>query len=600
DTGLTTERASANGATDAYDTSSEAVVLKWSGPVTEHEPNYFLNDRTFLELLLPELGGDREVGVTLDTGAQQKTVQVGVVAKGFETAPIWLSPTARYAITLRRVSAIQPGWRKFDAGFGPVTFSSDDRQIPDWLHEYVLVDFKTSSVVSLTNTPVGNPLAPLKVVWINDRVAIVSNVFPPNTSAAEEVPDNSIRPAIIEYDVVSTRWKKIIDTPQSTLSGPKDTRPERFTDIEWRGDELTITRTAGSHGALDPLIFDRGKSWELVPPRRTHSGRQKVPLRLIEDLGTPPRLVFDSVAGELDLTPQIEGLATSYVAAQVREFTWTSASGRSWRGALVFPREYRVGERFPLVIQTHGLDPQKFLSRGPSPTVFAAQALAANNMFVLQMEDQFDTISSLAEGPTMTDAYESAIRTLSAEGLVDAKRVGLVGFSRTAYHVKYAISHATTPYVAAVTADGFDFGYMFYINFFDQENGALRRDAERVNGGPPFGPGLKSWFERAPALRADKIETPLLVQAIGPASLLYEWEMYAALKLQERPVELQYFPDGDHNLAKSCEQVASVEATVDWLTYWISGTVHPESKSIESYRRWKRAASDFQMQDSVN
>jgi hypothetical protein len=597
-TAAVTSMGSAQGRTDAYDVTDTAIALKWSEAVKEPAlPGYFLRQRTLLDLFLPEYSGDRHISVTLIKNGNTQTIPVGVATVGFESMPIWLSPTARYAVTLRRVARIEPSWRKFDAGFGPIVFSSSDEQIPDWLLEYVLIDFERGKASSLTNTPAGDPLAPLKVIWLDERTAIVSNVYPPVSDSDAHVPDSTIRPAIIELNVASGGWRKIADTPKSPLNSARRGPSERFTDVNWQAGKLIVSRSAGTNGELAPLVFARGRQWQqLAAHRRDDQSSRFGKLTYSQNLASPPRLLFTAKGRVRDVTGEFDGLSTQYQPAHVEEFSWKSASGRAWRGGLIFPLDFRQGKRFPLVIQTHGYDPTIFLARGPSSTVFAAQALAANNFFVLQMEDQFDTISTVAEAPTMAEAYEGAIATLSAQGLIDPQRVGLVGFSRTAFHVKYAISHARVPYRAAVTADGFDFGYFFYLNFFDRENGALRRDAERVNGGAPFGQNLQSWIERSPALASAKIQTPLLVQVMGPASLLYEWEMYAVLKLQDRPVELMYFPDGDHNLIKSCEQAASTAATVDWLNLWINGKEQLDPAKADQSWRWRKliSASDAQ------
>src|SRR5690606_17646383 len=131
--------------------------------------------------------------------------------------------------------------------------------------------------------------------------------------------------------------------------------------------------------------------------------------------------------------------------------------------------------------------------------------------------------------------YEALVEKLTAEGLVDPAKVGLSGFSRTSFHVKYAISHAGSRFAAAATADGFDMGYMTYVTALNVDNGSVQRDVERANGGSPYDRGIFSWLKKSPVMRAARIETPLLMQAIRPASLGYEWDMYAALTSLGRP-----------------------------------------------------------------
>jgi hypothetical protein len=101
--------------------------------------------------------------------------------------------------------------------------------------------------------------------------------------------------------------------------------------------------------------------------------------------------------------------------------------GLSWQGGLFWPRSYRPGRRYPLVIQTHGFSPTEFRPSGIYPTAFAAYALAGSEMFVLQVQDCPITVTT-DEGRCNVDGYERAIQSLSNQGLIDSKDVGIVRF----------------------------------------------------------------------------------------------------------------------------------------------------------------------------
>ena len=71
---------------------------------------------------------------------------------------------------------------------------------------------------------------------------------------------------------------------------------------------------------------------------------------------------------------------------QASVYKWKDKEGREWKGGLYKPGNYKSGQRYPLVIQTHGfgnqnLDPPVFSE------AFAARALAAKGIVVLQVED---------------------------------------------------------------------------------------------------------------------------------------------------------------------------------------------------------------------
>jgi len=151
------------------------------------------------------------------------------------------------------------------------------------------------------------------------------------------------------------------------------------------------------------------------------------------------------------------------------------------------------------------------------------------------------------------------------------------------------LTHSDDQFAAAVIADGLDMSYMQYMLFelWKEDRGSNRGEAAIINGASPFGDGLARWRERAPGFNLDRVRAPLLVQAIGPHSLVAEWEGYAGLMLQRKPVEMLYIPDGAHVLVRPWERLASQQGTVDWFRFWLKGEEDPDPAKGEQYARWR-------------
>jgi len=96
------------------------------------------------------------------------------------------------------------------------------------------------------------------------------------------------------------------------------------------------------------------------------------------------------------------------------------------------------------VFQTHGFNEKEFLTDGAFPTAMAARPMAAG-MPVLQVREipiSPSVMSSPQEVETMREGYVAAIEQLDAEGLIDPHKVGIIGFSRTGWHVLNTLLHA--------------------------------------------------------------------------------------------------------------------------------------------------------------
>ncbi len=197
----------------------------------------------------------------------------------------------------------------------------------------------------------------------------------------------------------------------------------------------------------------------------------------------------------------------------------------------------------------------------------------------------YDDLVTAQEASNRVVGFESAIDHLTSQGVVDPKRVGIIGFSRTCYHVESALINDPDRFAAATIADGVDASYMQYLLFAES---SLARESEQIYGNVPFGEGLREWTQRSPGFRLDRIQTPLRVEAIGPFSLLGEREIYASLWKQGKPVDLIYFPSGQHILQKPLERMASQQGNVDWFRFWLKGEEDPDPAKSKQYARWRK------------
>jgi hypothetical protein len=150
--------------------------------------------------------------------------------------------------------------------------------------------------------------------------------------------------------------------------------------------------------------------------------------------------------------------------------------------------------------------------------------------------------------------------------------------------VKYTLTHSSQHFAAAVAADGYDGGYLQYLVNRDQN---ANSDADAVIGARPFGPGLEVWLKRSPGFALDKVQTPILLQALTPGNLLGEWEWFSGLRLLDKPVDLIYVPTGTHILMKPWDRIVSEEGSVDWFCFWLKNEEDSAPAKADQYARWR-------------
>jgi dienelactone hydrolase len=321
-----------------------------------------------------------------------------------------------------------------------------------------------------------------------------------------------------------------------------------------------------------------------------HSPKESLVLTVTESLNSPPVLVArDEESGRsrtiFDPNPQLADIDMGSVSV----YTWHDPQGRTIHGGLVKPPGWTRGKRYPLVIQTHGFDDKSFFRVGYDDTSSAGRALAGRDMIVLQVKEPGGPHSESWQAGTEEgeDVYLAAIDQLTAEGVIDPTKVGITGYSYTGLLVTTAIVRAPDRFAAAAMADT-DPGTLWGHSTYVDEGSMSRLSANLVAGALPYGDGLKTWLDRVAALSSEKIRAPVLYTAADPWHLMAFWELYASLRDQGKPVELQYFRSGQHSIRKPLQRWAHEEMLVDWFDFWLNDHEDPDLSKAEQYGRWHK------------
>ena len=329
-----------------------------------------------------------------------------------------------------------------------------------------------------------------------------------------------------------------------------------------------------------------GLAWTPFAPRtRSESGRLR--LTVSESLNQPPVLVAtntdtDESRTVFDPNPQMANI----LVLPVDVFEWEDQHGRTNVGGLIKPANFEVGRKYPLVIQTHGFDRNRFFRVGYSDTANAGRALASRDIVVLQVEEP----SAWDETPINIekaglDVYVAAIDELVSSGIIDAERVGISGYSFTGLAVANSISRAPERFSAAVVANSDPLTMTGYYSYVDSP---LHGVTERfLTGAPPIDDGLQVWIDKSPSMSTSSITAPVLVSVTDPMHLLSLWDFYAALRYQGKAVELHYIRSGKHNIVKPLHRIAHQEMIVDWFDFWLNGHEDGDPSKVDQYISWR-------------
>jgi hypothetical protein len=514
-----------------------------------------------------------------------------------------LSPNKRFAVVLTGVKTVPQSWEEYQSPPQSPTVRPIKRDEPgiispfsvDLLREYGLVNLQTGSFTKLMAMDARSLFYSGRgaAVWsVTGKRLLLTDVFLPLEGIQGAERARRLQPcavAVFEVNLHSAHCLRSNKTGDSSGNGGA------LQGVTFGVDEDTVVANYRGEPDHTEIYYRKGDEWAVFSDMDRSQTLQEQTIRtdapllkIKQQLNELPKLwLEDKSAG----SSQIELWDPNPQLSQVRfgeasVYSWRDKSGYNWSGVLIKPVGYVPGRRYPLVIQTHGFDPDSFVTDGAYPTAMAARPLASAGIMVLQIGGRFDHIDQLDEPRDNNLAYDSAIEALSVDGLVDSTKVGITGFSRTCWYVETALEDKPHQFAAATISDGVDFSYMQYM-LYGPGDPLIQEDSERIYGGRPTQGGLAKWMKNAISFHLDEVQTPLRIEAISPKSVLTEWEIYASLQIQGKAVELFYLPEGVHILQKPLDRLASEQGNVDWYRFWLQGYERPNPEDPHQYTHWR-------------
>ena len=494
----------------------------------------------------------------------------------------WLSPDGRKVIAL--VPYKQPIPAAFFEDFeqplndavqrikGAVEFDEQGlAELPNWWAlKFVLIDTATGHQQDIIENTVNAFTGTFfRVRWLPDSsgAVLAGSFLPTGPSAPEAWRSRYQQPAIVHVDVASGTVTRIADVPSY-----RSAEPGYAMDDLWLGQDhqVHVTLRARSGRDVTSYVYRKGADGWTVEPGRPHQGRDGRTLRLSveQGLNTPPEIVAtDDATGSrrtmTDLNPGFTGLTFG----KAEPYDWVDAEGRAWRGGLVYPPGFVPGRRYPLVIQTHGFQPETFLIDGAAPWgPYAAQALANRDMVVLQLPDNYErgSVGRRMEVTIHRHGMEAAIADLSSRGVIDHHRVGIMGLSASCLYVDEMITFSDHPIAAAAITDGLMLSFGMFIRFHGLDAG-MGQFEPYVDGGLPWGATLPTMLSRYSTFNLDRVKTPLRIERYlnGLRYVGEYWDTYALLKRLGKPVEFVVYPHANHQTINPLDRMASAGGNVD-------------------------------------
>jgi dipeptidyl aminopeptidase/acylaminoacyl peptidase len=258
---------------------------------------------------------------------------------------------------------------------------------------------------------------------------------------------------------------------------------------------------------------------------------------------------------------------------------YRNAQGQRLQGALYHPAGYVPGKQYPMVVYVY-----ERLSQGvhnyvaPSErSAYNTAVFTANGYFVLQPDIVFRPRDP---GLAAVDCVTAAVKAVLATGMVDPKRVGLVGHSWGGYEASF-IPTQTNLFAASIAGAPITNLLSFYgaIHWGPGLPEPAHFETGQARMEVPFWVDLPAYIRNSPTLFINKLQTPMLIffgDKDGTVDFRQGVEMYNYARRAGKQLVMLVYANEDHSAREKPNQIDYHRRILQWFGHYLKGEEAPD------------------------
>jgi dipeptidyl aminopeptidase/acylaminoacyl peptidase len=297
------------------------------------------------------------------------------------------------------------------------------------------------------------------------------------------------------------------------------------------------------------------------------------------------------VGGDLRAAKQISktnAFQGDYAWGRAELVDFKSSTGRALQAALFYPANYDAARKYPMIVYPYELRSQLVHDYvAPSDRgYYNVNVWTANGYFVLLPDIVF---RARDPGVATVESLEPAVRAITARGIVDSTKVGLVGHSWGGYEAAFVPTR--THIFAASVAGAAITNFLSFPGAIHWSPGIAEFDHWETGQGrmevPPW-EDPEAYLRNSPIAKVHELRTPMLLM-FGDADGTVDWhqgiEFYNfARRAGRENVVMLVYPGEDHGLRKKENQIDYHRRINQWFGHWLKG--EPAEKWMREGQTW--------------
>lgn len=276
------------------------------------------------------------------------------------------------------------------------------------------------------------------------------------------------------------------------------------------------------------------------------------------------------LAKKTDSNPELKGIKLT----KQEVISWTGPDNWKIEGVLTYPKDYKVGTKYPLLLQLHG-GPEGVSANGwNTRAVYPVQWYAANGYFILEPNYRgsqgrgvnFAKGDHKDLGGKEFDDVLAGIDHLITKGMVDPNKVGTGGFSYGGYFSAWAGTKHSKRFKAAVMGAGIS----NWISFSGTTE--IIHENSLVHWDLWWNENMDLVWDRSPLAHINDAQTPMLIVHGGADTrvpISQSEEMYNALKLKKVHTQFITYKRQPHGISEREAQIDYMNRTLEWFKEYV-------------------------------
>jgi dipeptidyl aminopeptidase/acylaminoacyl peptidase len=252
-----------------------------------------------------------------------------------------------------------------------------------------------------------------------------------------------------------------------------------------------------------------------------------------------------------------------------------TAGNRKMQGALYYPAGYVPGKQYPMIVYMYEL-----LSDGvhryvtPSSTsYYNTSVFTTQGYFVLQPDIVF---RPREPGVSVVECVRPAVAAVVAKGLVDPKRVGIIGHSWGGFDTAFLATNTQGVFAAAVAGAAIT---NLISNYGNGHWSAGILETDHIETGQqrmevPLYEDLNAYIRNSAVFNIHNMTVPTLVE-VGNVDGTVHWyqglEFYSIARRAGKNVVMIEYANEDHGLAQRRNQQDYQQRILQWFGHYLKG-----------------------------